>query len=453
MTTLAHPEDKVEKNNSSQMTSASTGERKSALPYGVGILANSILGETFGGFAYFYYVDFLGLAMASAALVRTIFTFWDVADDPIMGFLSDGTRTRWGRRRPWLFITLPLMIIVFIGVFSVPAAYQAPSKLFRYMLVILLLYETLASILWVNYSSLYPELFKSPPERTQVAVFCQTGNILGLIVALVLSPLLFQTIGYSKMAILYVLAAVMLYLVSLYFNRERPATRAQSRPAVWPILRGIVADRVFLLYALMMILTIFSTSMSVFSLPFYVKYALHQKTGIISLLSGVALISALLSMPAWNKLIRTRSLGTAFFITVSLSAFGMLGMGLAPNLPIAGIFFIVFGGAVQGINVIHIVIRGGLVSRNVSSTGSQNEGFYYGLMNSTLRMTGLLQSMAMLLIGVIFGYISGEKPGPHPDFAFRFLIGFLPVVSLLTASFFARKFFKAFTIDQTPHNS
>ena len=99
----------------------------------------------------------------------------------------------------------------------------------------------------------------------------------------------------------------------------------------------------------------------------------------------------------------------------------------------------------QGINVIHTVIRGGLVSRNVTSTGNQNEGFYYGLMNSTLRLVGLLQSAAMLLAGVIFGYISGEEPGPHPGLTFRFLIGFLPAASLFLGSFFAGKFFKAFS--------
>src|SRR5512146_1236714 len=128
MTVFTDLEHKSERNDISEAVPPFTQERKSALPFGFGILGNTILGETFNGFAYFYYVDYLGLAMASAALVRTIFTFWDVADDPIVGFLSDGTRTRWGGRRPWLLIALPLMFIVFVGVFSVPAAYQVPAK-------------------------------------------------------------------------------------------------------------------------------------------------------------------------------------------------------------------------------------------------------------------------------------------------------------------------------------
>ncbi len=96
--------------------------RKSPFAFGAGNFGISILSETFNGFAYFYYVDFLGLALASAALVRTVFAIWDAIDDPLVGFLSDHSHSRWGRRRPWLITSLPLMMVTFFLVFSVPAS-------------------------------------------------------------------------------------------------------------------------------------------------------------------------------------------------------------------------------------------------------------------------------------------------------------------------------------------
>jgi Na+/melibiose symporter-like transporter len=72
-----------------------------------------------------------------------------------MGFLSDHTISRWGKRRPWLFIPLAFMM---------------------------LLYEMLNTIIGINYSALYSELFQTLVARTRVAIFYETGNILGVVV-------------------------------------------------------------------------------------------------------------------------------------------------------------------------------------------------------------------------------------------------------------------------------
>lgn len=418
---------------------------KSPRAFGIGNFGISILAETFNGYAYFYYIDILGLAMGSAALVRTIFTLWDVADDPIMGLLSDRTRTRWGRRRPWLFTALPFMLIVFISLFSVPASFQAPSKLSLYMLIFMLLYETLNTILGINYSALFPELFQTLAERTRVAAYSQAGNVLAVLVGLVLAPLLFQSIGFTKMAVMYALIGGSFYFVALFFNREGIIPKNQHWSTLIPTMRSILVDHVFWLYALMMILTFFSTSLIPFALPFYVKYSLQARGEIISLLSGLAMLASLAGIPLWNRLLKTLSLGKVFLGAVCISGIGVLTMGLFPNLPCAVFSALVYGGALQGISVCNIIIRAGLVGRNIDRTHNRNEASYYGLMNSVLHLVGLLQSLAMVLVGAIFGYMSGDQPGAHPDLAFRFLISFLPVVSLSLAAIFARPFFKAST--------
>ncbi len=403
--------------------------RKSPLAFGIGSFGTSILAETFNGYAYYYYIDFLGLAIGSAALVRTIFTVWDVVDDPFTGFLSDHTRTRWGRRRPWLLLSLPFALMAFIGIFSVPASFRTPSQLFLYMLIFLLLFETLNTILGVNYSALFPELFQTVAERARVAVYNQTGNILATVVGLVLAPLLFQSIGFSRMAWIYALIGGCVFFSALFFNREGHISQSQPWSAVMPTLRSILVDRVFWLYAFMMILTFFSTNLIPFALPFYVKYSLHMQSGMISLLSGLAMLASLAGMPLWNRVIKRFPLHSVFLGAVSISAVGILPMGLFPKLPGAVFSAIVFGGALQGINVCNIIIRANLVGRNIARTRNRNEASYYGLMNAALRLVGVLQSLAMVSVAVLFGYISGDQPGTNPDMAFRFLISFLPVIS------------------------
>ena len=438
----------LEKTSIEEVLRPAIGPRKSPLAYGAGNFGSSILIETFGGFAYYYYVDVLGLALASGALIRTVFTIWDAIDDPLMGFFSDRTRSRWGRRHPWLMVGFPLMMLVFFCLFSVPTSFQVPARLFGYMLVVMLLYETLNTILGVNYSALYPELFRTLIERTRVAVFCQSGNALGLLVGLALSPLVFGALGFSRMAGIYALVGGTLFFLSLYFNREPPNDRPANR---WldfkAIIRGILMDRVFWLYILMMILTLFSTSIIPFALPFYVKYALQAPTWINSLLFGSALLASLATMPAWTRLMKRWKLRKVFLISSGVTGVGLAGLGLFPYLPSAIGFAIILGAAFQGINICNTVIRADLVSRNIRITDRNNEASYYGMMNSALRFGGFLQSLGMLLVSTLFGYVSGSNPGLQPGLAFRFLISVMPVTSLCLAAIVSQQFFKAFRLN------
>ncbi len=403
----------------------------------------SILSETFNGFVYFYYVDFMGLAMVSAALVRTVYSIWDAIDDPLMGFLSDHTRSRWGRRRPWFIFSLPLFLLIFVLVFSVPAAFQTPSRLFVYMLIVLFIYETVYTIVNVNFSALYVELFQALFERARSAMFIQSGNLLGLLVGLTLSPLLFKALGFSTMAIIYAVATGTLFLFYLYYNREGLAATARQWSDLLPVLRGILIDRAFWLYFVMMALAFLSIGLVPFSLPFYVKYTLNAPTSTISLISGIGLIVSLATMPLWPKLIKAWGLRTVFLVAIAISGSGLLGFGIFTALPGVVLSGIIIGVTSQGINVCNLVIRALLISRNISRTSLQNEAAYYGMINSALRLGGLLQSLSMLLVGALFGYVSGEIPGPNPGAAFRFLISVLPILSLVLAFVFAWLFFKA----------
>ncbi len=424
--------------------------RKSPLAFGAGFFGISIFTETFYGYAYFFYVDVLGLALVSAAFVRTIFTLWDSINDPLMGYISDHSHSRWGRRRPWLFSALPLLMLVFFLVFSVPAAYRDPSRLPVYMLVVFLLYETLNTVIGMNYSALFPEVFRTLIERTRAAAFTQSGLILGLLTGLALSPLVYQKFGFSTMAAIYALCGGALLFASLPFNREAPSARASTWPELWPVLRTVLADRVFWLYVLTMIFAFFAVGLVVLALPFYVKYALQAPTSMISILSGLSLFSSLAALPFWKKLIDRWGLHRVFSISAAGVGCALLSFGLFSKMPWAAVAAVIYGLAVPGMQVSNIVIRAALVSRSIQQTGSQNEGFYYGMMNSALRLGGLLQALAMFLAAQLFGYISGGTPGPHPDLAFRFLISILPAAGLLLAGTFARIFFKAFTQQVNP---
>jgi glycoside/pentoside/hexuronide:cation symporter, GPH family len=421
--------------------------KPSPLFYGLGTLGITVLGETFGAFAYFYYIDFLGLALSLAALARTIYAVWDALNDPLFSYLSDSTRTRWGRRRPWLFISVPFCALSFVLIFLAPVSLKGQNFLFWYLLAAILLFETFLTIAGVNYNVLFPELFRSLPDRIRAGAFNRGGLILGLVVGLALTPLVYQQLGFQHMALLYAALAGSMLLIAALRHREDPGYQKTVILGLWPIFREILKDRAFWLYALTLAIFAFAVNLFPFAIPFYSKYSLGAEEGMTMLIFAASLTSALGSVPVWVRLYHRLGTTSVFLRSMGVIVIASVGLGLAPDSVTAILATCLYGMGWGGCQVCFDVIRAGLVDRHYSLTGQRSEAVYFSLLGFGIHLSGVLQGAAMLAVGMLFGYISGEQPGPQPDLAFRFLIGAVPVISLLPAMYFARQFFNEINPD------
>src|SRR5574342_851130 len=115
--------------------------QNSPIAYGLGSFGLESLYNVFVGFYMFYYIDELGLAVAMAGIINVIYAVWDAVNDPLAGFLSDNTRTRWGRRRPWLVTGLPFYVSTLVFVYAVPKPFLQGIAIFWYALVVFILFE------------------------------------------------------------------------------------------------------------------------------------------------------------------------------------------------------------------------------------------------------------------------------------------------------------------------
>ncbi len=417
----------------------------SPLLYGTGVLAICILLESAAAYTYFFYVEILGLGMALAAIVKMVYAIWNSVNDPIFGFLSDNTRSRWGRRHVWLVPGMLLTAAVFVLVFSVPGFVVGATNLFWYMLVVLLLYETFSTVLVVNYVALFPEYFHGLKERSTAAVYHQAGKIIAVLIGLSLTPLLYGAIGFTGMALAYAVVSTVCLALALFGNREDPGIQAAHRAEFLPAFKNVLRDRLFWKFSLTITLVLFGVNTIPFTLPFYVKHALGGGPGLTSLLSGVALCTCLLVLPIWARLVQRQKLRKTFTAAALVLALGTIMMGLPANLWTALAALIVIGVAWGGIWICYNIMRADLISQNLTSTGNHTEGLYYGLLNVFQNMGGILQSIAMLLAGLLFGYVSGDNPGPQPALAFRFLMSFAPLAVLLLSWYFARSFLREYS--------
>ena len=133
-------------------------------------------------FLLFYYTDVAGInpAVASSALLVGKLT-WDAFNDPLTGWLSDRTRSRFGRRRIFMLIAaVPLALFTWVQ-FSLPQGMNNTMAFFA-VLISFWLKDTFATIAVVPYASLLAEVTHDYQERSSLALFKSINSVIGYII-------------------------------------------------------------------------------------------------------------------------------------------------------------------------------------------------------------------------------------------------------------------------------
>ncbi len=149
--------------------------------YSLAMFGLSIAGYMYVTYGTFFYTETIGLSMQLIALGNVVYAIWDAFNDPIAGFLSDRTRTRWGRRKPWLLISVPVFVLSSILFFCPPSSLGTGVGLAIYFTIFLVLTETGNTISTVNYHSLLPELYREEKERNKANALRQGMQLIGMI--------------------------------------------------------------------------------------------------------------------------------------------------------------------------------------------------------------------------------------------------------------------------------
>lgn len=157
---------------------------RTKLAYGVGDLGPAMVSIVKGFFLLNFLINIAGLPPGQAGAVLLIGKIWDAVNDPVIGTLTDRTRTRWGRRRPWLlFGAFPFALAYFLH-FIVPDVGQT-AKFFYYVIVGILLDASFSAVN-VPYAALTPELSDDSQERTELNMYRFSFSVLGGLAAAVM---------------------------------------------------------------------------------------------------------------------------------------------------------------------------------------------------------------------------------------------------------------------------
>jgi len=384
-------------------------------------------------FAFTFYVLGLGVTTKQWAAMLFIYTFIDALDNPIYGFLSDRTRTRWGRRRPWLVIGTPLLILTFIAFYNIPD-FLSGNSIFAYGMLFYILVGTLDSVINANYAALFPELFREDVSRAKTNAMRQAFQLVAMIISIALTPMVTEALGYGLTATLYGILGGVVILYMSFTSREREPEAEEAKPSLGKALKDLATNKKFWIAGFANAFYSAAMSLVLASVPFYVQYALGLSSGQSTFLLAAVLLIAIAGVALWAWLVRKFSLMPVWRASLAILAVTFIPLYFASNLTTAIIFSAFIGLGFAGVITTMDLIGAKIMDEDTEKHGLRREGIISNALGFMNRMNGLFTSVAYLLVTRLYGFESGEVPGPTPDQAARFLLTIVPP-ALMVISF------------------
>ncbi len=333
-----------------------------------------------------------GLDIDSRVLVGIVLTagrLIEAVDDPIIGWWSDRTRSRWGRRIPFVLFGTPFYALFFALLWLTPGGDSSYVNVI-YLFVILELFYLATTLTGGPYEALLPEIAPGHRDRMSIVAWQFYFGIAGAVAGLVLSGLIKDQVGFFAMGAIFATLAFGSRYTGLagvwnHAPRETPAAEIELRSAFTETLR----NRQFLYFLPTFVFYQLAVSMVISWLPFFVTEVLERENEgtITSVLTAVALLAMVLSAFALWKLGNRKGkrwvysaclLGTAVYMPF-LAFAGFLP--LAPKLAQGVAFAFLAGIPMAGINLLPRAITADITDYDHIRTGMRREGMFYATQN------------------------------------------------------------------------
>ncbi len=415
---------------------------KTKLGFGVYDLGGNLFFTVMGFYSLNFLTDVVRIDPAVAGLIVLIGKIWDAVTDPVMGFISDRTQSRWGRRRPWIFIgSVPLFLSMW-WFFTKPGIAD-PTGLAIWAGVALAALNTAYTIVNIPYSSLTPDLTKDYNERTSLNGYRFGFAVIGtLIGAGAVGPIVglapTQEAGFSTVGLLFGLLMLITALITVFSVKEKD-NRGQERPKgkFLPTYLAVFKCKPYLILAFTYALHLAGITFLSGIIVYYFKYIYQNEfMGTIAML--VLLVIAMCFIPVSVLISKKRGKKFAYQVFFALeSLVCLLIFFLGHEL---GMYFflamMVPGGVALGFSyVAPYAMLPDAVEVDAIQTGVKKEGSFYGMW-TFLSKVG--QSVAFYGAGAIlsaFHFVPNVVQHEGSIFAMRLLIGPVPVLCFAAAFF------------------
>ena len=426
------------------------------LAYGAGDLGPAIA-TGINGFLLNAFL--LNIANLSPVMVGTIFLIvkiWDAVNDPIIGALTDRTRSKWGRRRPWLLFAAVPFALAFLLQWLVPPLGDGGK--FWYYLVVAFLLDFGFTAVNVPYAAMTPELTRDYDERTSLSTYRLSFSILGSVLAVffhtqIVAAIPDKVTGNSIAAAIWAAIFIISSWITFFFTRERHyeeevVAAKENRVGFFKGLRIVFSNRAFVLVALIYMLSWLAIQFVQNNLQLYVVLWIKGEAYFPFLVLAVQ-VSAFLFLLMWNKISQKAGKQNIYYLGMSVWVIVCIVLFFVQPGQIMLLFILAILAAV-GISIGYLVpwsMIPDVVELDELETGQRREGIFYGFF-VFLQKLGLSLGLAIsnYTLGMA-GYISPANPNdPIPAqndsvlLALRIFVSFAPAVILLISFLVVRAY-------------
>lgn len=420
-------------------------QKSKNLFYSSGSLSAALTGATFSTYIIFYYVDVLKIPAELIGLGMAIYGIWNAINDPLLGHMSDRTRSKWGRRIPYIrFGSLPF-VLAFMLVWAPPVKLLSNNAnlIFAYFMLAIFLYDTLFTLVIINWTSLFPEMYKTQEERTSVSAMRQIFGIVGNILGVAAPPILYATVGWSSMGIIFGIITFIFLILSLVGAKEDPSYSEGEGLSMLESLKATFSNKSFLTYVIGSMFVQFTFVMLQAGIPFYAKYVLKIEGFSVSLLMGTIFIVALFFVNLWGKIANSKGSKTTIIISAMLYGIALIPFWFVKSLAGGIITTGILGIGLAGLIVLLDVLLSDIIDEDELKTGTRREGIYFGINGFMIRLGISAQSIIMGTILKLSGYNAHLSVNAQPASAIigiKSLITIIPIIAITFAILFYKMY-------------
>jgi len=415
---------------------------KTTMAFGFGAMTDQMSHQAFQFLIFTYYFAVVDVGLTILATSFIIFAIWDSINDPLLGPLSDKTKSKFGRRRFWIIISFVPFALINIFLFTPPKFWGIgpTSEIVNgiYMIAIIMLYDLIYTVFSINQLSLFPEMFKNEKARGRANKYKNLLTIIGLLIGFVVPTLIINPMvpdvdtleARAAISNMYVQTGLMIAAFVLVFsfiflmfgmkedkkeiNGIQEEIKKEETPGIFESLKTTLKNKTFLIFvtANLFVWTTFKMFTTILTLYGIHIIGIEKGDMLLTVLLLAALLTAAALFPVMEWLGNKIGFRNAFMVTEGIWIAALIPFLFLDDHPIAAVICMVFVGiGLSGAMYFVDIIIGRVIDEDELNTGLRRQGSYYGVNALINRYSTIVVFLAIAIVLESYGfenYLVGE---------------------------------------------
>jgi len=389
------------------------------IAYGLGPMADQMSHQMFSFLVFTFYYAVVHINIKHLMWGFIIFAVWDSINDPLLGPISDRTQSKFGRRGFWILISIIPFGLSNVILFTVGVHWAYWLK-FAYMLIIIMLYDTIYTVFSCNQLALFSDMFETEQERGLANMWKSVLTIVGVIIGFVLptifiKPMTPQTGEIEELisitdsyiitglvvGILTILAGFAFFKWGMQENIHHQLEKSEDQPGFFNMIRDVIKNKDFIIFTIANLVKWFVFKLLTTIVPLYAIFVLGIQEGgiLVSALLLVAFLAATAAFPLMKTIGLKIGWRNGFILSSAFWILALIPFWFLENQPYWAIFCMVFVGVgLSGAIYFVEPIIGNIVDKDELKTGIRRTGTFYGI-------NGLINRYSTIMVFVVLAIV------------------------------------------------